>query len=185
MESLNTGNQLARGSNYFHQYNWRAAGKEKRKFFEEEKLLIPRFVLKLQACYDKGSYILDNIYIINLINKKIDMKCLCAIFNSNLMNFYYVSRFSQTNIGGDYFAINGKQLKEIPIKIPDREQEKRIMELVNERIDLTRKINSTVGNEKERLQQQIKNIDYNINEEIYKLYNITSEEQKIIEESLG
>ena len=43
--------------------------------------------------------------------------------------------------------------------------------------------NST-GNEKERLEQQIRNIDYEIDQEVYKLYGITSEEQKVIEESL-
>ena len=40
------------------------------------------------------------------------------------------------------------------------------------------------GNEKERLKQQIDNTDYEIDEEVYKLYGITSEEKKIIEESL-
>ena len=40
------------------------------------------------------------------------------------------------------------------------------------------------GHEKERLEQQIKNIDFEINAEVYKLYDITKEEQKIIEGSL-
>ena len=40
------------------------------------------------------------------------------------------------------------------------------------------------GHEKERLEQQIKNIGYEIDTEVYKLYGITKEEQKIIEESL-
>jgi len=33
-------------------------------------------------------------------------------------------------------------------------------------------------------EQQIKNVDYEIDEEIYKLYGINDEEKKIIEESL-
>ncbi len=40
------------------------------------------------------------------------------------------------------------------------------------------------GNEKERLEQQIKNIDYEIDKEVYKLYGLNEEEIKIIEESL-
>jgi len=39
-------------------------------------------------------------------------------------------------------------------------------------------------NEKERLEQQIKNVDYEIDQEVYKLYELTKEEIKIIEESL-
>ena len=33
-------------------------------------------------------------------------------------------------------------------------------------------------------EQQIKNVDYEIDEEIYKLYGITDDERRIIEESL-
>jgi len=37
------------------------------------------------------------------------------------------------------------------------------------------------GGEKERLKQQIENTDYEIDEEIYKLYEITDEEKRIVE----
>ncbi|MEK6792749.1 MAG: hypothetical protein AABX96_04350 [Nanoarchaeota archaeon] len=40
------------------------------------------------------------------------------------------------------------------------------------------------GNEKERLEQQIKNVDYEIDQEVYKLYGLTKEEIKIVEDSL-
>lgn len=41
-----------------------------------------------------------------------------------------------------------------------------------------------IGNEKERLKQQIDNVDYEIDQEVYKLYELTPEEIKLIEESL-
>jgi len=41
------------------------------------------------------------------------------------------------------------------------------------------------GREKERLERQIKDIDYQIDQEVYKLYRITKEEQKTVKESLG
>jgi len=40
------------------------------------------------------------------------------------------------------------------------------------------------GNEKERIEQQIKQTNWEIDEEVYKLYNLTPEEIKIVEESL-
>jgi len=40
------------------------------------------------------------------------------------------------------------------------------------------------GNEKERLEQQIRNVDYEINQEVYKLYGITKEERKVIEQNV-
>lgn len=37
---------------------------------------------------------------------------------------------------------------------------------------------------KEKLKQQIDNVDYEIDQEVYKLYELTPEEIKIIEKSL-
>ena len=41
-----------------------------------------------------------------------------------------------------------------------------------------------MGKREKRLEQQIKNVDYEIDEEIYKLYGITEGEKKVIEDSL-
>ena len=40
------------------------------------------------------------------------------------------------------------------------------------------------GNEKEAIERQIKNVDYEIDQEVYKLYGLTKEEAGIVEESL-
>ena len=65
-------------------------------------------------------------------------------------------------------------------------QEQKIISLVNQMFELQKKYHNEKisGNEKERLKQQIENTDYEIDEEVYKLYKITDEEKKIIEESL-
>ena len=42
----------------------------------------------------------------------------------------------------------------------------------------------TIGHEKERLKSQIDAVDYEIDEEVYKLYGIIDEEKKVIEEGL-
>jgi len=174
-------------SKYYAVHNNKKAGKDKISLFEQEKLLIPRFVLKLQADYSfPGEYILDNIYIINLIEKKCDLRYLCGLFNAKLFNFFYINKFSQTHIAGGYFAINGKQLKDMPIRIPSSAQEKKIVELVNQMLELQKKYHDekVIGHEKERLKQQIDNVDYEIDQEVYKLYELTPEEIKIVEESL-
>ena len=73
----------------------------------------------------------------------------------------------------------------LPIKIPTPEQEQKIVSLVNQMLELQEKFHNekVSGNEKERLEQQIKNVDYEIDEEVYKLYGITDKEKEIIEES--
>ena len=57
---------------------------------------------------------------------------------------------------------------------------------LNQMLSLQKKYynEKTIGNEKERLKSQIDNVDYEIDSEVYKLYGITDEEKKIIEESL-
>jgi len=76
--------------------------------------------------------------------------------------------------------------KKFPIRLPTPIQEKRIISLVNQMLELQKKYHDekTAEHEKERLKQQIDNTDYEIDQEVYKLYEITPEEQKIIEESL-
>jgi hypothetical protein len=53
-------------------------------------------------------------------------------------------------------------------------------------LELQKKANADnlIGHEKEHLEQQIKNIDYEIDELVYKIYDITDDERRIIEESL-
>ena len=71
----------------------------------------------------------------------------------------------------------------LPIRFPSPAQEKRIISLVEQMLSLQKKYHDEKisGGEKERLKQQIENTDYEIDEEIYKLYEITDEEKRIVE----
>ena len=77
-------------------------------------------------------------------------------------------------------------LSQIPIHIPSKEEEQKLIVLADRMLVLQKRIHKTEisGNEKEKIEQQIINITYEINEEVYKLYGITKEEQEIIEKSL-
>ncbi len=76
--------------------------------------------------------------------------------------------------------------RNFPIRLPEKKQEEKVALLVNQMLALQKKFYdlNPQGNERDRLEQQIKNLDYEIDQEVYKLYGITREEQKIIEESL-
>ncbi len=77
-----------------------------------------------------------------------------------------------------------KELEIFPIAYPEKDIFK-IISLVDQILTARQRNNNSkmTGSEKERLEQQIKNLDYEIDQEVYRLYNITKEEQKIIEES--
>ena len=63
---------------------------------------------------------------------------------------------------------------------------KNISNLVKDVLELQKKYHDpkTIGNKRELLKQQIDNVDYEIDSEVYKLYGVTEEEKQIIEESL-
>jgi len=62
------------------------------------------------------------------------------------------------------------------IKIPNEKQSARIKELVERIIEFCKQGKS---------EQDIKNVDYEIDEEVYKIYGITDEEKRVIEGGLG
>jgi predicted type IV restriction endonuclease len=158
------------------------------KIIGKAKILLPRTVLTLRAAYDNGNcFVMDRIYfLISKEKSKINLKFVTAILNSKLIDFYYKINFSTTHVGGGYLDLRGSQIIQFPIRLPTPSQEKKITDLVSQMLSLQQKYHSLSlpGNEKERLEQQIKNVDYEIDEEVYKLYGITEKEKKIIEESL-
>lgn len=99
---------------------------------------------------------------------------MLGIINSKLIDFYYRTYFGASHLQGNYLDLKGVDLKLLPIKLPSEPQAKRIKELFERIMQFYKEGKS---------EQQIKNIDYEIDEEIYKLYRITKAEQEIIEKS--
>jgi hypothetical protein len=98
-----------------------------------------------------------------------------AILNSKLINYFYKMKFETTHMAGGYIRFDIPYLKLLPIKIPSEKQSAKIKELV-ERIMKFHKEGKS--------EQDIKNVDYEIDQEIYKLYGLTEEEIKVVEGSL-
>ena len=179
---------------YYHKWNGeyirydKILNIKKSEKFDGEKIILPRTVLSLMASLDDENLnLVDRVYYVKIKDNLINIKFLLGLLNSKLIDFYYKSYFGASHLQGNYLDLKGVDLVKIPIHLPSsKQQEQKIISLVNEMLELQKKNhNSDVsGHEKERLEQQIKNIDYEIDEEVYKLYGITKEEQKIIEDSL-
>lgn len=151
------------------------------------KILLPRTVLSLKAAYDEGgNFIMDRIYyLIPKNGKKIDLKYATSILNSKLIDFYYKLNFGTTHVGGGYLDLRGTQIVELPIRTsPEHEQQ--IIKLVDKMLSLNKRLNE-IGDkktdERARIEEEIKKTDAEIDELVYRLYGITEEETKIIEES--
>ena len=171
--------------------------KDEKANIKENSILVQRLVahienpidhIKITASLSKDLKVSDFI-IVDTINQlqnkgKVSSEYLIAIINSKLTNWYA------------YRFIFGKAIRTMQFDNPVTEriiipkvaqsQEKKIISLVNSMLELQKKYHDekVSGNEKDRLKQQIDNIDYEIDQEVYKLYGITEEEKKVIEESL-
>jgi hypothetical protein len=164
-------------------------------YIKGEKLLFQRIVSrygkKLIANYRDarivGTWVNDNNYAdktVTLVwDSKIDLKYILALLNSKLINWFahrYLWNRSQLTMEFMY-----EYARNFPIKLPSTKQKKELINLINQMLELQKKYHkpNISGNEKEKVEQQIKNVDYEINEEIYKLYGITDKEKEIIEKS--
>ena len=150
--------------------------------FMSKKIMIQRITggnKPIKAVYDSSSYF-NKESIINLVlhNKNDnDYKFIVAILNSRLINWFYNKEYSNeskltVNISKEY-------LSEIPIKENILIKEK-ILILVNQILSVT-KDDDYLNNPYK--QAKVKKLENEIDKLVYKLYELTPKEIKIIEES--
>ena len=146
------------------------------KEFEKPKIIYGKITTQPRFTYDEGGYLINDS---NFFFPVKDFHLL-AILNSKL-GWFLISN-TCTQIRGGYQLI-WKYFGNVPIT---KNKSPKLERLVEEMLHLQKKYHEEglTGNENERLEQQIRNIDYEIDQEVCRLYGITKEEQRIIEESL-
>lgn len=157
--------------------------------FLSDKILVQRISggnKPLTSTLDKERYYtfasLNNIILKKDTPSRIEF--ILALLNSKLINWYYSNNFS--NKSTLTVNISKTFLEKIPIKPPEsKDQEQKIIDLVNKMLELQKEYYDKKTLRKDKLEDQIKDIDYEIDQEVYKLYGLTDEEIKIVEESLG
>jgi predicted RNA methylase len=136
----------------------------------------PKEHIIIMSTLDKDGITLNLDTVENTIitDRKYQLETILAILNSNLVSWYsyrYIfAKAIRTMDFDDYYI--GK----IPIPVIPKKIETNLINLVNKMISLT--------DEKKKTEEEIKKTDKEINDLIYKIYGITDEEKKIIEDSL-
>lgn len=161
------------------------------KKFYRPKIVAQRIVahikdhIKITSAFDEeGLFTFNTVTNIIVENKEYDPQFILLLLNSKLIQYYTYKFIYQNAIRSmDFYEAYAKQ---IPVPKVNKKTQQKIVESVNQMLSLYKKLHEgkPAGNEKERLEQQIKQIDWQIDDEIYKLYGITEEEKKVIEESL-
>ena len=140
--------------------------------FEKAKIIYPDINERLSFSYDDNKYYSDNTaYILGTDNKYI-----LAILNSSLINFYY--GFISSQLGSRAVRHFTIYIEQIPItQVPDSEQ-KPFIEIVDKILAITNSSDYLTSSEK---QARVRDYERQIDQLVYRLYGLTSEEIAIVE----
>jgi len=186
-------------------YNFRLSGEflpeeivkqnmKKAKFLQQPKIVSQRIVahvtkpkdhiIIMSALDQTGILTVDTVENTIVTNKNYSLEFLLCLLNSKLISWYaYRYIFSKAIRTMD---LDGYYLGKIPIpkvKINNKQFEK----IVNKMLSLHKRLNELGDkhtDERAKIEEEIKKTDAEIDELVYRLYGITEEEKKIIEESL-
>jgi len=112
---------------------------------------------------------------------RINLKYLTGLLNSRLSHFWLKNKGKQL---GDLLQIDKGPLLNIPLLQPDEKSQEQIAQLVDKVTELYQDFRNTSKNTDKwhSLKAEIEKIEQQIDNEIYKLYGLTDEEIKIIEQ---
>ncbi|MBU3958224.1 MAG: N-6 DNA methylase [Nanoarchaeota archaeon] len=164
-----------------------ASGNEER--FNQQKLFVRQSAMSLIGAYDDSNlYGLRSLHTITKKEKNapIDLKYLLSIINSGLATFYSLKKGIIRYQKGKQPQIRTSDLEKLPIKNIPLSEQQAFIKLADKAISLNKKLNEIQANTdaRSRIEEEIKKTDAEIDELVYKLYGITEEEKKIIEDSL-
>lgn len=154
---------------------------------DSNKILIRGMARNLIAGLDREGVALG-VGTYAITNSRIDNFLLLGLLNSKVLDFYYRTKFKSKHLAGGYLGFNASQLKQIPIRkfdkgkghIPDE-----ITALSAKMYKLHQELNDQTENSNKWLsiRSEMEKTHHQINQLVYKLYNLTPKEIQIIEKS--
>lgn len=141
------------------------------KIFKREKIIYRKVGKEIIATIDEkgGVYYEQTIHSCHIKDKRFLLKYILAVFNSNLIKYFYHKTNSQ---GGNIFPqIRISSVENIPVKQINQETQKRIVRIVDNILEY-KKVKQ--NHDTSDFEQQLDNI-------VYRLYDLTYDEVKVID----
>lgn len=151
-------------------------------FNRGEKILSVRKCAEPTFCYtNKPAYVMMSFNVIR--TEKLNMKYLCGLLNSKLIKFWLLKK---GKMQGSQFQIDKEPLLEIPIFVSENQDEiNKIASVVDQIIEVkTSYVTAKTESDKTFFERQLKSLENNIDNYIYNYYEISIDEQKIIESEI-
>lgn len=161
--------------------------------WEQSKIMMPYMVTRLSAFFDNSANYFVNVttggFGITIRERCCHLKYLTGLLNSGLLNWYFKN--VSTNFHGGYFAANKQYLAQLPIRTinfknkKEKAQHDKMVSLADSMLSFNKKLAETkTAHGKKVIERQIDATDSQIDKLVYKLYDLTDDEIKIVEESL-
>lgn len=143
-----------------------------KSMFENEKIVNPYRSKENYFALVRGPwYASADVFYTVSTSKDLSNAALCAILNSNLVRYWLMNRGKRK---GDLMELKSTPIGEIPLPVPDPTTESNLAQLVEEILNILSS-NPHVD---------ISTQEAEINQIVYKLYGLTTEEIQLIEESI-
>ena len=181
--------QINWDNNYFIKFgDWLAEPRYSAEYDAKEKIIIRQTSDHLSATLDTRQFIVrDNLYTIVHKLPSINLRFILGLINSKFMNWYYQNIINPEK-GEALAQVKRGHIAVLPIKTidPKNKTDLQIHDEIVKNVDLLLKLNEELPTIKlqtkiEEVQSRIERAEANINQAVYKLYDLTEEEIRIVE----
>lgn len=160
-------------------YPWFALNRPREtEMFESKVKIISPYRAKRNyfAFADAPLYGSRDVFYIRQRNREIDLKYILALLNTRL---YYLWLYYRGKRKGETLELYQKPLSEIPIRMISNEEQKPFVEIVDKILAIVKQ-DDYLSNRVRKA--EVKRYEKVIDKMVYKLYGLTEEEIKIVEE---
>ncbi len=154
------------------------------------KLLMKKICYNLEIAIDETGKInpINTVYVIKSDNSQYSLKYVLGILNSKLLNYYARTKYFTTHMKGGYIELRVFEVKKLPIRTvnfsnpKEKKMHDDLVAMVDKMLKFQKKFHSTrLEHDKKLYKTQIDLLDKQIDSLVYKLYELTEEEIKVVE----
>lgn len=148
------------------------------QIFALPKIVVPQRSSENTFGYNESEwYAASDVFFITKAKKGYKLKYILALLNSKL---YYVWLYNRGKRKGEILELTATPLSEIPINKAEEETQQQFIAIVDKILAITQTDDYLSNKDK---QNRVKAYQDEIDQMVYKLYGLTEEEIKIVEES--
>jgi type I restriction-modification system DNA methylase subunit len=147
------------------------------------KIIMKKICFGLEAGFDdSGCHPINTTYCVKG-ESVFDTKYILGLLNSKLMTYYAREKYAKTALRGGFIELRVFQVKQLPLIETLKTKKDELVVSVDKMLMLKSATTGFVENSEKwlKVKDEIRIIDQKINQEVYRLYDLTEEEIGIVE----